>query len=66
MIGLFNWLLNMSIKDNAIDFADEIIRVYNNFELLNEVSKKEIEIINKSFTKDAALKIISDDFKCFI
>ena len=52
------------IKDDPLAFAEEIIKVYDNLELLADVSIKEIEIINESFTSEAALKVISGDFKC--
>jgi len=50
------------IKDDPVDFAKEIIRIYNDDNLLNEISQKEIDLINNSFTQDAVLKIISEDF----
>ena len=52
----------MFIKDDPISFAKEIIRVYDNIDLLSKISIKEIELINRDYTQDAALKIISSDF----
>jgi GT2 family glycosyltransferase len=49
------------IKDDPLDFAEEILRVYDNFDLLSEVSVKEIDIVNKTFTMSAAKNIILDD-----
>ena len=52
----------MFIKDDPKDFAEEIIRIYDDYELLSNISKKEINIINESFTFEAAKKIIANDF----
>ena len=49
------------IKDDPISFAEEIIRVYNDLDLLSEISLKEIEIINERFTISSAKKIIMED-----
>jgi GT2 family glycosyltransferase len=52
----------MFIKNDPVDFAEEIVKVYDDYELMSKISIKETEIINESFTMDAALKIISEDF----
>ena len=49
------------IKDEPFAFAEEIIRVYDDLDLLSEVSLKEIDIVNESFSVSAAKKIILDD-----
>ena len=53
----------MSIKDDPSAFAEEVMRVYNDFELLSEMSLKGIDLINETFTFAAVRKIILEDFK---
>jgi glycosyltransferase involved in cell wall biosynthesis len=50
------------IKDDPMAFADEIISLYDDLELLSEISRKEIDVVNESFTTDAAIRAIADDF----
>ena len=53
-----NYLL---IKDDPLSFAEEILRVYDDLNLLSEISIKEIDIVNKMFTMSAAKKVILND-----
>ena len=60
--GIYRAKECLFIKDNSEDFANEIIRIYDNLTLLSEVSAKQTEVINNCFTKDSVIKIIKDDF----
>ena len=50
------------IQNDPVCFAEEIIRVYDDLDLLSDISIKEIDLINKSYSFTAALDIISNDF----
>jgi GT2 family glycosyltransferase len=50
------------IKDNAEDFANEIINIYDNLTLLSEASAIQADVIEKCFTRDSVIKTIKDDF----
>lgn len=52
----------MKIQDGAAEFADEIIKLYDNFDSLNSLSLESQKIINTRFTMDAAWDIIKEDF----
>jgi len=49
------------IKENASDFANEIIRIYDNLELLTKFASKENEVIKKHFSIDTVLESIKAD-----
>jgi glycosyltransferase involved in cell wall biosynthesis len=50
------------IKDSAKEFADEIIRVYNDCQLLGETAEREKKNIGYNFTKAAVIRVIGEDF----
>jgi len=51
------------IKDDPIEFANEIIRIYNNKDLLLNNSCKGVDLINRYFTDESAFKVLREDFK---
>ena len=59
-IMLIASLLACSCPVNA--FADEIIKLYDNFDLLNSLSVESQKVINTRFTMEAAWDIIKEDF----
>jgi len=50
------------IKDNAQEYANEILRVYDDIDLLSAISDKQAQVISKYYSVDAAIKTIKDDF----
>ena len=50
------------IKDEPESFAEEIVRVYDDLRLLSDISEKETDIINNTYTVNAAIDVISNDF----
>ena len=50
------------VKDSSQDFADEILRIYDDISLLSAISDKQAEIISNYYSVDAAVKTIKDDF----
>jgi GT2 family glycosyltransferase len=50
------------IKDDAEEFANEIVRIYDDLTLLSEVSAIQADVIDNCFTRDSVVKIIKDDF----
>ena len=53
----------MKIQDDALGFAGEIIKLYDNLEELKDLSIETQKVINNRFTMDAAWNIIKDDFE---
>ena len=53
----------MKIQDDALSFAGEIIKLYDNFEELKDLSIETQKVINNRFTMDAAWNIIKEDFE---
>ena len=53
----------MKIQDDALGFAGEIIKLYDDFEELKNLSIETQKIINNRFTMDAAWNIVKDDFE---
>lgn len=52
----------MFLSDDAKDFAETIIRVYDNVSLLDETSQKLKNYIRNYFSEDSVLKILHRDF----
>ena len=52
----------MKIEDDALGFASEVIKLYDNAEELKNLSIETQKVINNRFTMDAAWNIIKDDF----
>lgn len=52
----------MIIRDNADDFAQEVINLYNDFEKLGQLSNNCDIFIKNNFTEDTARDIISREF----
>ena len=52
----------MKIEDDALGFASEVIKLYDNVEELKNLSIETQKVINNRFTMDAAWNIIKDDF----
>lgn len=52
----------LSIEDDETKFADAIINLYNNYEKLEEISKKSFDYIVDNFSSKSVLQIIKEDF----
>ncbi|MCL2185722.1 MAG: glycosyltransferase [Treponema sp.] len=50
------------IKDDPIEFANEVLRIYDKDELLQNKIKNGIDVINNYFTEEAAKKALNKDF----
>jgi GT2 family glycosyltransferase/2-polyprenyl-3-methyl-5-hydroxy-6-metoxy-1,4-benzoquinol methylase len=61
--GLLDIDKYITVCDLNITMAYKIIEMYNDFYKLNNLSKMYKEYINRFFSKEAALKIIMEDFK---
>ena len=53
----------MKITDDAQDFAGQILKLYDNFEELKNLSIETQKVINRRFTMEAAWNIVKDDFE---
>lgn len=53
----------MKVVDDASDFAGEILKLYDDFDELKNLSIETQKLINRKYTMDAAWDIIKDDFK---
>ena len=53
----------LCVEDEASLFANRIIELYDDAELLADYSKREVKFINDNFTIAAAKKILDEDFK---
>ncbi|MBR3288867.1 MAG: glycosyltransferase [Lachnospiraceae bacterium] len=53
----------MKIQDDALGFANEVIKLYDNIEELKDLSIETQKVINNRFTMDAAWNIVKDDFE---
>ena len=53
--ALYGW-------DDETKFADAIINLYNNYEKLEEISKKSFDYIVDNFSSKSVLQIIKEDF----
>jgi GT2 family glycosyltransferase/SAM-dependent methyltransferase len=51
------------VEDNEEKFAEKLINMYNNYELLEELTKKSYNYIIKNFTIDKVKNIFDEDFK---
>ncbi|MBZ4687982.1 MAG: glycosyltransferase [Clostridiales bacterium] len=61
--GLKNIEKNLVISDEPKDFAEKVIKLYNDKNLWAELSKNSYNYILNNFTSNSALKIVSKDFK---
>ncbi|MBQ7743355.1 MAG: glycosyltransferase [Lachnospiraceae bacterium] len=52
----------MKITDDAADFAGDILKLYDDFDELKNLSLETQKVINRKFTTDAAWNIIKEDF----
>ena len=59
--GIINAETILSIKDNAKDFADEIIGLYNDFGTLEEKSNRSYHYIQENFSEKAARRVLRED-----
>jgi GT2 family glycosyltransferase len=59
--GILNAETVMLIKDSADGFAGEIIRLYNDFEALEDKSNRCYHYIRENFSEDAALRVLRED-----
>ena len=50
------------IEDDAQKFAEKLLNIYSDNELLKEHSRKEVAFVNKNLTEDVTRKIIEKDF----
>ncbi len=53
----------MKIADDALDFADQVLKIYDNEDELKRLSIETQKVINNKFTVEAAWNIIKDDFE---
>ena len=53
----------LKIADDALDFAGQILKLYDNIDELKKLSIETQKVINRRFTMDAAWNIIKDDFE---
>lgn len=51
------------VSDNEEDFANKILEVYNNFDLLQKISFNERKYINDNYSLEAAYNIVKNDFQ---
>lgn len=50
------------IADSDEDFANQILRAYDDISLLEEISKKGLDYVQRHLTKESALKTLREDF----
>ncbi|MDO5564626.1 MAG: glycosyltransferase [Eubacteriales bacterium] len=60
--GIDNARKIMAIGNNAGEFADKVVKLYNDNEKLSLMSINERKYINENYTKEACWNIIKDDF----
>ena len=53
----------MKITDDAQDFAGQVLKLYDNFDELKNLSIETQKVINRRFTMEAAWNIVKDDFE---
>ena len=53
----------MKIYDDALEFAGEVLKLYDDFEALKNLSIEAQKVINRRFTMEAAWNIVKDDFE---
>ena len=53
----------MKVKDDAAEFAGEILKLYDDFEELRRLSIETQNVINRRFTMEAAWNIVKEDFE---
>ena len=61
--GIKDASLVMSIKDNEDDFANEVLSLYNNNDMLGDISKKADVYIRENNSIEAVWKIVKEDFE---
>ena len=61
--GIKDASLVMSIKDNEDDFANEVLSLYNNNDMLGDISKKADLYIRENNSIEAVWKIVKEDFE---
>ena len=59
--GILNAEKILSINDNPGDFADEIIKLYSNFEKLEDISNMSYHYICENFSENAAIRVLRED-----
>lgn len=52
----------MKIANDALDFAQEVLKIYDDMESLKYLSLEAQKVINRKFTMNSAWNIIKDDF----
>ena len=52
----------MEVAENSLDFSNRVIKLYDDFEKLNDLSIKTKKHINNNFTIDVAFEKIAEDF----
>jgi len=51
----------LSVKDSSSDFADEVIKLYDDFEKLEEKSNMSYQYICENFSEDTAIRVFQED-----
>lgn len=51
----------MFIKDDPVEFAEEIIRIYDDYQELEEKSSKSYQYICENFSEKAAISVLKED-----
>jgi len=59
--GIKNAEQCMFIKDNPVEFAEEIIRVYDDFKILKEKIDKSYQCICENYSETAAITVLQGD-----
>ena len=52
----------MEVSENSLDFSNRVIKLYDDFEKLSELSLKSKKHINANFTMEVAYEKIAEDF----
>ncbi len=61
--GIKNTNNLLIVADNEEEFAKEILKIYDDYSRLQEISHNERKYINDNYTSEAAYEIIKSDFK---
>lgn len=61
--GIIDASYFIKICDDAADFAGQILKLYDDFDELKNLSLETQKVINRKFTTDAAWNIIKEDFE---
>jgi len=59
--GILNAETFLSIKDSPDDFANEIIKLYNDYEVLEKKSRMSYQYICENFSENAAIRVLQED-----